>query len=407
MLAKSRIAGLPEKPSMKPGHRVLLLAILAALVAPACRETSGPELRSGYFAVPEACGSVTSTPSGQLYVWSRPTSSTLKVDAREPDGGIIWSTTLAATAATCTGSVDLEGNLVTPTADSVFSLDERTGSVRWRIAAAGPRPPAIGAEGMVYVGTSGGGGASPTLLAIKASDGSIAWSKDVQDQGGPHLDAARSTVFHVRRGAAAAFNTTTGSLRWEYPVTNADRGFEGAVTDGSIIVGITGAVYSGVASYETAGGTRRWLNLEPAPRNLHAPPILDHEGSAYTAHDANGDALSAVFATDPSTGAVKWKLDFDRIESDLAVDADRIVYVIARTTAQSLYKLYGLRDGAVVSSEPTRWVRRMSYHPLLIHPSGRLYYVTDGEVVFAPTAGVHPSARWPMPGADAQRSRRR
>jgi hypothetical protein len=162
MLAKRRIAGLPEKPSMKPGHRVLLLALLAALVAPACRETSGPELRSGYFAVPEACG--------------------------------------------C---------------------------------------------------------------------------------------------------------------------------------------------------------------------------------------------------------AVKWNLDFDRIESDLAVDADRIVYVIARTTAQSLYKLYGLRDGAVVSSEPTRWVRRMSYHPLLIHPGGRLYYVTDGEVVFAPTAGVHPSAPWPMPGADAQRSRRR
>lgn len=385
----------------------LRVVALGLLTVPACRDSSGPEIRSGFFPVPGACGSLAAAASGEIFVFSEQPPASLRIESREADGEVNWATTVPSSSSTCNGSIDLAGNLVTPTADSIFSIDGRTGAVRWRVAAAGARPPAIGVGGTVYIGTSGADGISPAILALDAATGAVRWSKNVPDQGGTHVDAARGTLFHVRRGAATAYDPSNGQVRWDFPVTNADKGFEGAVAgDGSLIVGITSNAYSGVASYDLAGA-RRWMNLEPAPRNLHSPPILDHEGTAYTAHDANREAPSAVFATNPLTGAVKWKLDFDRIESDLVVDADRTVYVIARITATSLYMLHGIRDGAIVSSESTRWIKPRSYHPLLIHPNGRVYYVTTDEVVFAPTAGTHPSAPWPMSGADAQHSRRR
>jgi hypothetical protein len=133
--------------------------------------------------------------------------------------------------------------------------------------------------------------------------------------------------------------------------------------------------------------------------------VIDDAGTVYSAAWINQFG-AGVYAFSVASGATTWNHDFDRIESNVAVDADRTVYVIARVTADSAYQLYGLRDGAIVSAVPAPGIAS-DVASLTIHSNKLLYYFTANNVVFVPTAGVSAAAAWPLDKHDAKRTARR
>jgi hypothetical protein len=108
-----------------------------------------------------------------------------------------------------------------------------------------------------------------------------------------------------------------------------------------------------------------------------------------------------------ATGEILWSKDFNRIESDLVVDANRVVYVIARLSAATTYQVFGLKNGQTVSLVPAQGVATNSRHPLMLHFNKLLYYIGTDAIIWLPTAGPSTSAAWPMARHDQERSARK
>jgi outer membrane protein assembly factor BamB len=296
----------------------------------------------------------------------------------------------------------MAGNLVVATHDSVFSLAQ-TGAIRWRLSLRFISGIATSSTGKIFLSHNGYSEIPPTLYAVSDADGSVLWSKTVDGPGAPFVDDLRSTVYQVRRAGATAMDLSSGAVKWQ-TLLGSDLTTDAAIaSDGTILVSRMNDFYGEVTAYGT-DGTRLWRD-EMSPRQPMGSPVIDDQGVVYSAawiSQANG----RVYAFSVATGETKWTHDFYRIESEVAVDANRTVYVIAQATADSTDRLYGLRDGAIVSAT-TAFSPNDPIGLLTIHSNKLLYYVGGHKVAFVPTAGVSPSAAWPTDKHDAKRSGRR
>lgn len=357
--------------------------------------------KAGSFDLANACGSVVEAASGGIFTFSQPSTLTLRVDSRSADGAIGWSKSLPTGNNTCTGAVGSSGNLVVATSDTVFSLNAETGAIRWRFAAPSNVRMATSSTGKVFLSRDGFSNTPAMLYALSEADGSVIWSRTVDNLGAPFVDDVRSTVYYVRRAGAVAMDLSSGTVKWETLPLGSDLTLDAAIaSDGTLLIGRVNDFSSEITAFGT-DGTRIWRNATQTPRQLVGSPVIDDAGTVYS--PAWISQFSAgVYAFSVATGDTKWKHDFDRIESNVAVDANRTVYVIARATADSAYQVYGLRDGAIVSAVPAIAIN--DSHPITIHSNKLLYYVTTDRVVFIPTAGVSATAAWPVDKHDAKRS---
>ena len=359
--------------------------------------------KAGSFDLANACGSVVEAASGGIFTFSQSSTLTLQVDSRSGDGTIAWSKILPTRFPSCTGAVGTSGNLVVATSDTVFSLNAGTGAIRWRFAAGNVRI-ATSSTGKIFLSRDAFSNTPAMLYALSETDGSVVWSRTVDNLGAPFVDDVRSTVYYVRRAGAVAMDLSSGTVKWETLPLGSDLTTDAAIaSDGTLLIGRINDFSGEITAFGT-DGTRIWRNATPTPRQLVGSPVIDDAGTVYSPAWINQYG-AGVYAFSVTTGDTKWKHDFDRIQSNVAVDANRTVFVIARATADSAYQVYGLRDGAIVSAVPALTIN--DSHPITIHSNKLLYYVTTNKVVFTPTAGLSATAAWPVDKHDAKRSAHR
>jgi outer membrane protein assembly factor BamB len=378
---------------------------LVLVAVTACEDPVDLEARAGSFNLPNACGGVTGAPDGRIFTFSRASSSTVRVDQRTPAGTSIWSVTLPGTAGTsCIGYLDFGGNLVTATTDTVYSLAAATGAVRWKLPLNQAQLAIGGAE--VLAGTRSSNQLGAAVYSIDVNTGAVKWTRPVPNQSvGVVVDAAQPTVYGIRRHGAAALRPADGSVIWESTIAGSRDGNIAAIaSDGSLAVP-SNADFTGDIDYYSRDGALKWTSHRSS--GIIGPPVIDQLGTIYAAYPHNVGFTASVHALSPTDGSTIWSHDFDRIVSDIVVDTDRTVFVIARSTPDSAFQLYGLRDGNIVSAVAATGVTIGTHTPLLLHYNKLIYYVAGDRVVFTPTAGISVAAPWPMANRDPMRTNRR
>jgi hypothetical protein len=388
-----------------PQKLKLYLLALALVTTAACDEPP-PDIipPAGSFALPGACGGVVLAPNNDIFVWSRSSSVDFRVDRRTATGTPVWSTTLPGVTE-CSGASLTSGDVIALSQTSVYVLNGATGAIRWSTIGNSPRI-ATGGDGKLYVSTLPLGNSPGAITAYNGSNGSIIWTRTVADAGAPYLNEQLQSLYYVRRAGALALNSESGAVKWETPITKTDRSQDAAIaSDGSLVINRENGTLSAVDALDLQG-QQRWSNNISTPRNFVSAPIIDDSATVYSASCGTVSTACFVLALSLSDGHIVWRKDFDRIESDLAVDAKQNVWVIARLTNAVPYQLYGLHNGQTVSLDIAQGISSNSMHPLTLHPNKLVYYIGTDIIVYRPTAGIARLAPWPMPKHDATHSAR-
>jgi outer membrane protein assembly factor BamB len=100
------------------------------------------------------------------------------------------------------------------------AYDAATGDLLWSVSLKTPSvydfsTPPTASNGLVYTAGSGIGDPAGVLFALRASDGTIAWSQPVRNGGGSAPALSATSVFvSYHCGHVYAFDRSTGQLRW-------------------------------------------------------------------------------------------------------------------------------------------------------------------------------------------------
>lgn len=131
------------------------------------------------------------------------------------DGNIAWQMPRVYPATTPVAA----GETVYVSTDDyqLYALDAKTGAQRWHYQ--GDNGFQVGAgNGVVVVKLSSG-----TIVALKASDGSVLWQKPGIGYGGGSLPLVANGVVYVGGDQGVwAFTAQTGDQRWHYPIKDGE-----------------------------------------------------------------------------------------------------------------------------------------------------------------------------------------
>lgn len=219
-------------------------------------------------------------------------------------------------------------------ADQVYALDARKGTARWSYK--GETPEEYTLRGHAGVAVSGDlaftGFANGTMVALRVSNGSVAWLTTLKGDSDKFVDVDGTpvvlgdTVFVTSSsGGVWAIDSTTGLVRWrvqlEGPTASAGVGSAGGIaTDGERVY--VGAADLGIYALDLEGnilwrqGTRG--GGEPAT------PIVSGDYLVYALADAG------VFICDKRTGELLEYFDpGDGISGDPTVVDEQELYVMS------------------------------------------------------------------------------
>ena len=255
---------------------------------------------------------------GTLYALDAATGA--KLWSQRISGSYMWST--AAYDAGRVFVVNSDGNLQ--------AFDSTAGSPVWSHALGGQTSsPPVALDGLVYTSWDYGGG---TLVALRESDGGVAWSEPVAngDNSAPALDASKVYVSYAGP-QTYAFDRGSGSPVWHYaaqgsggggqtPALHGGRvyarglqGFDGVydATNGQRVAPLDGGpppafagdtgvfvTYASVRAQAMSSGTTLW-NLS-RPDGISTPPMI----AANTVYV--GDPHGNLDGLDLATGHVVW-----------------------------------------------------------------------------------------------------
>ncbi len=134
------------------------------------------------------------------------------------DGSVRWSREMSSSASTAPAVGD--GSVFVGTTDGhLWAVDLEDGTVRFKVALNGTVTAGPNVAGMMLlvgttVGTDGG-----LLYALDTFDGRELWSRDMSAPVNAHPAAWGNTVFALSDdGALLSINSSSGALRWQYPV---------------------------------------------------------------------------------------------------------------------------------------------------------------------------------------------
>ena len=183
-------------------------------------------------------------------------------------------------------------------ASDFYSLDGKTGDVKWKLKERGAdaRPPAIGADGTVYVSFFHG-----ELYAIDGNTGAKKWKFEYGTYPGGCAIGVDDTVYitYGLERKLYALDGKTGAKKWEF-IWRKD-GFDSYVSVPAI--GDDGTVYFGTEDnklYAVDGktGTKKW---EFETGGSVSSPVIGDDGTLYI---ASGDKKVYAIKTD-SKGTAK------------------------------------------------------------------------------------------------------
>ncbi|MCK1796735.1 PQQ-binding-like beta-propeller repeat protein [Streptomyces sp. XM4193] len=209
---------------------------------------------------------------------------------------------------------------------SLFALNAKDGSERWKVAVDGWVYSLHVDMGTVLTGTRGGG-----VQAWESATGELLWTIAGAQTDFETPDAGplvRGGVAYVcADGQLYALEARTGAERWRYPVGDS------SATGGApvrLVPAEDGTVYvcagSRVLCLDGASGAERWRFDAPAaflsPPEL-APGAAVSGGGVYVV-----DYLGTVYALDPVNGHDRWRVPTEaRSSTEPVVVADGLVHV--------------------------------------------------------------------------------
>ncbi|MGD9484160.1 PQQ-binding-like beta-propeller repeat protein [Streptomyces sp. TRM70308] len=209
---------------------------------------------------------------------------------------------------------------------SLFALDARDGTERWKTAVDGWVYALRAENGVVVTATRGG-----AVQSWSASDGERLWELTGAQSDFETPDAApvlhAGTVHLWADGHLYALDARSGTERWTYPVGDA------SATGGvpvRLLPAPDGALYvcagSRVLALDAATGAERWRFHGPDPflsPAAFAPGAAVAGGGVYVA-----DYRGVVYALDPATGHDRWRIPTQpRTSAEPVVVADGLVHV--------------------------------------------------------------------------------
>ena len=280
----------------------------------------------------EVCVALSATTGDELW-------ATATEDARYPDGGTVGSDGPRSTPIVDGGSV-----YVLSTWLRLYRLNATTGAVVWQkdlvalydgqlIDYQNTASPLL-EGGLIYVNAGGG---SQSLLALKTSDGSLAWR--AEDEAMTHATPVLATIHGVRQvifatqSGLVSLNPLTGSRLWKYvypfnysislavsPVVYQDMVFiSGAYNMGSVVVKVT-----------LTGGTWTtallWSNNDKGFQNQWMTPVC-YQGYLYGQFGVSGwwNLYQYLRCIDMETGELKWSVEGFGLGGTLLVDNHLLV----------------------------------------------------------------------------------
>ena len=223
----------------------------------------------------------------------------IDLDTRKP----VWDAPVPLHAVSRTGvTVDGDTAFLGDNAGHVYAIAVATGEIRWTADAAGflTTPPAV-ANGLVIVAVQGDRSSRPRLVAYHESDGSRAWSDDIQ--GGAIFASSPAiggdqVVVGFSDKTVRAFGLSDGADRWSTRLNNA-MFFTGAAaltSDAVVVVDAAGQVYR----LDPDTGDRVWDFAVNEPV-IHSPVVI--AGGSVLVATSNG-RLAAI---DLGSGLLVWQ----------------------------------------------------------------------------------------------------
>lgn len=270
--------------------------------------------------------------------------------------------------------------------NKVLSLDQQNVSPTTISSVQDPSV-AIGYDGTIYTGNND----DDKFCALDSSNGNLKWSVSVYDrmQCSPAIGIDGMIYIGTWYGRFYGF-TSTGTKKWEYT--------GGDWFDSSPAIGEDGTVYTGCSNGKlyafTPSGTKKW---EFSTGNVvDASPVIGADGTIYV-----GNSGGKFYAIN-SNGTQKWVFSTgSSIYSSAAVGADGTLYFGA-----SNGKLYALNsDGTQQWECATGGAIESS--PVITH-DGTLYVGSADKKLYAVYTRSHGLAKspWPMFRADVRRTGR-
>ncbi len=218
----------------------------------------------------------------------------------------------------------------------VYAFEADSGHIRWVSSPArgttGYSPPVAVANGVIYASMTGYGPGTGQIYAFDVANGQTRWVSDLIN-GGTDINSS-PTVAHglvyigSGMGGLAAFNATTGHVRWITPATAASTGSSPAFANGVVYL-----AEDRVYAFDAATGDQRWVSGPIGAYNSDSPMVAN--GVVYVCSAGN----NSVYALDAATGRPLWASPpaNNQIFTTPAV-ADGVVYIASEDGA--LYAFY-------------------------------------------------------------------
>jgi len=308
-------------------------------------DTSGnPGQLKWSFAAPAAI-SPTIGIDGTIYLGSAATlpQDTQYLYALNPDGTLKWKLAfkpvmgnyfginfppaIGADGTIYVGVSEYSGNGGLPS--NLYALNP-AGSTKWKFATGGviTSSPTIGADGTIYFGSD-----DANFYAVNAN-GTLKWKFAVNQDAFTPAIAADGTIYVCDElGKFYALNPT-GTLKWEVPPGPEGYGCQFAAPaigpDGSIY--FTQGAPTTLVAFDPTDGTVKWLMFLGSGDNgraVGATPAIGADGTIYLAGEPQGlNSPGFIEAINPN-GTEKWLLSIstDGFESSASIGADGTLYV--------------------------------------------------------------------------------
>jgi outer membrane protein assembly factor BamB len=292
----------------------LASVLLGAVVLAGCAQSPTTEATPTHAAsaFPSATPSATpSTPPRQSAVIIAATNDAVSpsqttIEALNPDNGaVLWQSTAHAG-----GNISLQvasGDVYALIAGSgtgvLVALDAATGQQLWQVT-----PQASGAASMdaatgtIFLSSPASTGHSGLVEAYRASDGTRLWQHDAGSCAAGQLAAGSGIVLVTPNGCqqpmVVALRESDGSVAWQQSAPDNIAGGGPAVVDGVAYLN----AYGVVCAYDAPTGARNWC---------YQPSALDSEGDPAPAVSSGivlaGNGLS-FYALQASSGNRSWSL---------------------------------------------------------------------------------------------------
>ncbi len=277
--------------------------------------------------------------------------------------------------------------------NNVYALDGATGQKLWAFQAGGFvwSSPAIGADGTVYVGSF-----DNKVYALNGTTGQKLWEFQTGDWVVSSVIGADGTVYAGSYDSRLyALNGATGQKRWEFQTLAAVPSCPAIGSDGTVYVG------GGDRKIYAVNGAAGWKRWEFQTRDIvYSSPAIGADGTVY-----EGSNDGKVYALNAATGQKRWEFQTGGfVYSSPAIGADGTVYVGSNDN-----KVYALDGATGQKLWEFQTARPVSPSPA-IGKDGTVYVGSwDGKVYALSSSSVGGLARssWPKFLCNAQNTGQR